>query len=133
MNIKLIFLFLMPFYSCGQSIKKMSTDKINSLLCHKWNIAENSDSWTTTKDSHLKVESVFPSELSSTVEFISDGSVKFDITKGSWKYNKKGNQLVLELNTKLVNYTIQKLTEKGMLLENNENGSAKKISLWREE
>lgn len=131
--IKIFFLFLIPFYSCGQSIRNMQTNEIKKLLCHKWNISKNIGSSQNSKDTIRKEIIVFPAELNATVDFAVSGIVNFNFVKGSWKYIKKNNQLIVELNKKASNYNILKITKSEMLLVQDENGVLNKISLRRED
>ena len=133
LSIKIIFLFLIPFYSYGQSIRNMQTNEIKKLLCHKWNISKDFGSSQISKDTIRKEIIVFPAELNATVDFASSGIVNFNYVKGSWKYIKKDNQLIVELNKKASNYNILKITKSEMLLERYEDGVLNKISLRRED
>lgn len=64
--------------------------KARLFLCHNWNIDFRID---------YSVKEMFPAEVFSTINFISNGNIIIttnSVVKGSWNYNIKSHNLILK-------------------------------------
>ncbi len=126
--LNVILVILLPLFVHSQNLEGIKKESgIISLLCHNWNIDFKTDSL---------VKQLPPAEISSTIKFISDGSVLITTgspVKGYWNYDKKSQNLILKMDNKVLKWKILKLTDKEMVLEMNDDiGVSKRKYLWRD-
>ena len=120
-----LFFVLFPNFLFSQSIDGIKKEKeVIPLLCHTWNINFKTDSL-------IKIEA--NPQLFSTIDFMKNGSVIITTNSpvtGSWSYNKKSHDLILEFKNQALKFKILKFTKTDMILQEN-NGEGRKAHYWR--